>query len=76
MAKIISVRHIFLNSLHGLFDKNEAIYCVKTSCSYHVSLLSAALLDPVELSERQLSGDGGGQRQLVVGTSSSLQFQT
>ncbi len=41
-----------------------------------MSLLSAALLDPAELSERQLSGDGGGQRQLVVGTSSSLQFQT
>lgn len=42
---------------------------------YHVSLLSGALLDPAQLSERQLSGDGGGQRQLVVGTSSSLQFQ-
>lgn len=41
-----------------------------------MSLLSAALLDPAELSERQLSGDGGGQRKLVVGTSSSLQFQT
>lgn len=43
---------------------------------YQVSLLSVALLDPAELSEGQLSGDGGGQRQLVVGTGSSLQFQT
>lgn len=43
---------------------------------YHVSLLSITLLDPAELSERQLSGDGGGQRQLVVGTSSSLKLQT
>lgn len=41
-----------------------------------MSLLSTALLDPAELSETQLSGDGGGQRKLVVGTSSSLQFQT
>lgn len=41
-----------------------------------MSLLSTALLDPAELSERKLGGDGGGQRQLVVGTSSSLQFQT
>lgn len=52
------------------------LYRVYISCSYHVSLLSGALLDPAELSERQLSGDGGGQRQLVVGTSRSLQFQT
>lgn len=34
------------------------------------------MLDPTELSERQFSGDGGGQRQLVVSTSCSLQFQT
>lgn len=44
--------------------------------SYHVSLLGRALLDPAQVSERQLSGDGGGQRQLVVGTSGSLEFQT
>lgn len=41
-----------------------------------MSLLGGALLDPAELSEGQLGGDGGGQRQLVVGTSGSLQFQT
>lgn len=40
-----------------------------------MSLLGCALLDPAQVSERQLSGDGGGQRQLVVGTSSSLEFQ-
>lgn len=39
---------------------------------YRVSLLGGALLDPAELSEGQLGGDGGGQRQLVVGTSCSL----
>lgn len=44
--------------------------------SYHVSLLGCALFDPSQVSERQLSGDGGGQRQLVVGTSGSLEFQT
>lgn len=44
--------------------------------SYRVSLLSMALLDPVELSERQLGGDRGRQRQLVVGTGSPLQLQT
>lgn len=43
---------------------------------YHVSLLGCALFDPAQVSERQLSGDGGGQRQLVVGTSGSLEFQT
>lgn len=41
-----------------------------------MSLLNAALLDPAELCERQVGGDGGGQRQLVVGASCSLQFQT
>lgn len=38
--------------------------------------LGAALLQPVELSERQLGGDGVGQRQLVVGTGGALQLQT
>lgn len=52
------------------------MYLVVYPCLYHVSLLSVALLDPAELSERQLSGDGGGQRQLVIGTGGSLQFQT
>lgn len=41
-----------------------------------MSLLSIALLDPTQLSERQFSGDGGGQGQLVVGASSSMQFQS
>lgn len=41
-----------------------------------MSLLGTALLDPAELGEWQLGGDGGGQRQLVVGTSRSLQLQT
>lgn len=49
---------------------------MRTLVLYRVSLLSAALLDPAELRERQLGGDGGGQRQLVVGASCSLQFQT
>lgn len=69
------------NTMHRHFYLNRQIcldYLIgrRISCSYHVSLLSTALLDPAELSERQLSGDGGGQRKLVVGTSSSLQFQT
>lgn len=55
----------------------KSMQCRRDVCfSYHVSLLSIALLDPAELSKRQLSGNGGGQRQLVVATSSSLQFQT
>lgn len=45
-------------------------------CWYHVSALGAALLQPVELRERQLGGDGGGQRQLVVGAGGALQLQT
>lgn len=53
----------------GCFDNTDFFFF------YRVSLLGAVLLDPAELSERQLGGDGGGQRKLVVGTSCSLQFQ-
>lgn len=58
------------------FFFGRQLLCGGSPYSYHVSLLGGALLDPAQLSERQLSGDGGGQRQLVVGTGSSLQFQT
>lgn len=40
-----------------------------------MSLLSVGL-EPAQLSEGQFSGDGRGQRQLVVGAGGSLQFQT
>lgn len=42
----------------------------------HVPLLAVALLHPAQLRQRQFSGDGGGQRELVVGTRGSLQLQT
>lgn len=42
----------------------------------HVPLLGAALLHPAQLRQRQLSGDGVGQRELVVGAGGPLQLQT
>ncbi len=39
-------------------------------------LLAAALLHPAQLRQRQLGGDAGGQRELVVSAGGSLQLQT
>ncbi len=87
----MNLNFIKLPLMTGFVLQAHLCYCNVTSCcgltvtvfgevklkqTHHVPLLAAALLHPAQLRQRQLGGDAGGQRELVVSAGGSLQLQT